>query len=288
MERTVLFAAATWVTGVGAWGVGLGYALAPYATRRWQQGYALTQRMQLDGNEAGNAPTPPVEAVDVDSLPAPPLPLDAPTSANSMRSAAPVADGDSMRSADPDSYDDILGPSSDDDDPSQELVSPSRDFGLVRPEDASALLTESQRRRLAPVKSLRRTRRSRKVRVTSPKDDKFVPIVRGARPTTEESILTAYNKREADTLDVQREQGEDYWVDPAILAQEVKAREAAEQRRKQISASTTEKLKKEIAAPYKNNYVGVAVIGIGVIAVLFSLFPELLESNSSPLFPDTL
>jgi len=34
--------------------------------------------------------------------------------------------------------------------------------------------------------------------------------------------------------------------------------------------------------------VGVAVIGIGVIAVLFSLFPELLESNSSPLFPDTL
>lgn len=286
VERTVLFAAATWVTGVGAWGVGLGYALAPYATRRWQQGYALTQRMQLDGSGASDAPTPPVEAVDVDSLPAPPLPLDAPSAGGSMRSA-------SMRSAAPDADSDddsLVLDSADDEDPgcdlSQDLVRPSQD--LMRPEDASALLTESQRRRLAPVKSLRRTRRSRKVRVTSPKDDKFVPIVRGARPTTEESILTAYNKGEAETLDVQREQGEDYWVDPALLAQEVKAREVTEKRRKKISASTTAKLRQEISAPYKNNVIGGIVIGVGVIAVLFALFPELLESNSTPSFPDTL
>ena len=282
----MLFAAATWVTGVGAWGVGLGYALAPYATRRWQQGYALTQRMQLDGSGASDAPTPPVEAVDVDSLPAPPLPLDAPSAGGSMRSA-------SMRSAAPDADSDddsLVLDSADDEDPgcdlSQDLVPPSQD--LMRPEDASALLTESQRRRLAPVKSLRRTRRSRKVRVTSPKDDKFVPIVRGARPTTEESILTAYNKGEAETLDVQREQGEDYWVDPALLAQEVKAREVTEKRRKKISASTTAKLRQEISAPYKNNVIGGIVIGVGVIAVLFALFPELLESNSTPSFPDTL
>ena len=41
-----------------------------------------------------------------------------------------------------------------------------------------------------------------------------MPLVKGARATTEESILNAYS---GDSIDVKREQGEDYWVDPSLL-----------------------------------------------------------------------
>jgi hypothetical protein len=79
---------------------------------------------------------------------------------------------------------------------------------LVKPDglDVSGLLTESQRRRLAPIKSLKRTRRSRKLRTPSERGDtKYVPLVAGARASTDEAILAAFN---GDTLDAKREQGE--------------------------------------------------------------------------------
>ena len=95
----------------------------------------------------------------------------------------------------------------------------------VRPVDASDLLTESQRRRLAPVNQLRRKRRSRKLRVIgADTDQKFVPLVAGARTSVEDSIMASYS---AASLEVARERGEDYWVDPALLRREAAEQEAA-------------------------------------------------------------
>merc|ERR1719421_756366 len=119
----------------------------------------------------------------------------------------------------------------------------------LRPPDASALLTESQRRRLAPIKTLRRERRSRKIRRTEQKDEKFVPLVPGARPTQTEAILNAYN---GETLEEKQEQGEDYWVDPELVQSEVRAKQAVAERKKKFAESEdtfgTDRLQKEIAA----------------------------------------
>lgn len=48
-----------------------------------------------------------------------------------------------------------------------------------------------------------------------------------------------------------------------------------------------EKLKAEIAAPYKNNVIGLMVIIVGVLAVLFNYFPGLFEAQE-PEFPAIL
>jgi len=307
MERTVLLAAATWVGGVGAWGVGVGYALGVARLGRTpaeQQGSSdaprHSARMRLGDDR--DAPTPPTEVVDVDSLPAPPLPLDMDEDrGRGMRSAAAVP---SANSGDVEEFlklqearmagvldDDPV----DDDEPDLTTV-PLNELGEtaleLRPPDASALLTESQRRRLAPIKPLRRERRSRKIRTAGPKDDKFVPLVKGARPTQSEAILNAYT---GETLDVKREQGEDYWVDPIALQEEMDAREAVQERRKQFKLREKSfgegRLREEITAPYKNNVIGLIVVGIGVAAVFFAAFPDLLELNEPPSiasFPDTL
>ena len=160
---------------------------------------------------------------------------------------------------------------------------------LVRPEDASSLLTESQRARLAPINSLKRKRRSRKVRqVGGDSGERFVPLVAGARPTTADSIMASYA---GASLSEKREQGEDYWVDPVLLQEEI----AAESRRKKFKRRErempAEKLREELVAPYTNNVIGFLVVGIGFLAVLFSLFPQLLENdlaNSVASFPSQL
>lgn len=314
MERAVWFAAATWVGGVGAWGVGVGYALGAARARTWgQPPPAGNPRMAL-GPE-GDAPTPPTEVVDVDSLPAPPLPLDAPTDGGrrgaGMRSAAPdaVPTFDSL-----DDMDEFLLrreaagaaalesiPEDDSDDADSELelepqalTSRAADASELdlRPPDASALLSESQRRRLAPIKPLKRERRSRKIRRATPKEDTFVPLVPGARATQEEAILNSYT---GETIDVKREQGEDYWVDPVLVQEQVKSKEAVRARTKQFKtredAFGEQRLKQEMAAPYKNNLIGLIVVGIGVVSAVFAAFPGLLELNEPPSiasFPDTL
>jgi len=168
------------------------------------------------------------------------------------------------------------------------------DSQLVKPEDldVSGLLTESQRRRLAPIKSLKRTRRSRKVRTVGDKDDKYVPLVPGARASTDESIIAAFS---GETLGAKREQGEDYYVDPELLKDELEREAVVTKRRKRFKLKkdsyAEDKLKQELAAPYKNNVIGTIVIGVGVIAVFFAAFPGLLEENLAPSiasFPDTL
>ena len=94
-------------------------------------------------------------------------------------------------------------------------------------------------------------------------------------------------------VEVKREQGEDYWLDPA----QIRAEQAESKRREKYLLKNKKdgyseaKLREEIVAPYKNNFIGATVIGIGIIAVVFSQFPGLLELNepaSIASFPSEL
>lgn len=289
MERTVLLAAATWVGGVGAWAVGCGYALATQGgysspTQQQQRWSPVAPEMNLDSDTPSPSPPPSVEAelVDMTSLPDAPLPLD----------GAPRQDGPSLTSAAPP---ELGGVGVMDDDEESSLTDSDDSMELRMPDDpGSGMLTESQRRRLAPIKSLKRTRRSRKLRVAGADEKNFVPLVRGARPTTEEAVVAAYQAAD-ETITVQRERGEDYWVDPDMLKVELEAKDAVDKSREKFKktkgAFTEEKLRKEIVAPYKNNIIGAIVVGIGVISVFFAAFPGLLELNEPPSiasFPDSL
>ncbi len=87
----------------------------------------------------------------------------------------------------------------------------------------------------------------------------------------------------------------DYYVDPLLLKDEIDREKALAERRSKYKlkkdAYAPDKLKQELAAPYKNNVIGAIVVGVGVIAVVFAAFPSLLEENLAPSiasFPDSL
>ena len=153
---------------------------------------------------------------------------------------------------------------------------------LVAPPTAGALRTDSQNRRLAPVNPLKRKRRSRKLRKATVSDDRFVPLVKGARESTSESILKAYQV--PAELDKQQRAGEDYYVDPQLLMgkmeSERSALAAAKKFKKGKGMFSADKLKEEIVAPYKNNIIGAIVVGIGTLAVVYVLQP--VECGVSP------
>lgn len=184
---------------------------------------------------------------------------------------------------------------------------------LIRPPDAGALRSDSESRRLAPVRPLKRKRRSRKIRTKEIDEGKFVPLVPGARQSTSESIIAAYN---SDDNAVKQTQGEDYWVDPSLLQAELEAKKQVSERSKKCAsppqapepsraqaslpgtrellsancappacrfrrkkgAFSADRLKDEIAAPYKNNVIGGVVAGIGLIALAYLFMPGLFEN----------
>lgn len=289
MERTLLLTAVTWVGGVGAWAVGAGYTLAqnsqqssgrgggaqehehptrlPHGNGQTYQAHRAT-RVRFapapivmyasdDGSDSSESSPVVSEVLDAESMPVPPMNLDA----TPMEEATP--------------------PSS----PSAGAIgAESTDLEMLRPPDANlALLTESQRRRLAPVKSLRRTRRSRKIRRVAQDEKTFVPIVKGARPTTDEAILTAYNMEgEGEgATQAQRQRGEDYWVDPKQVQREFDKKAETERkvaaRKKDENAFKEDRLKAEIVAPYKSGTIVKIVAVIGALGVAVALFPNLLE-----------
>ena len=109
---------------------------------------------------------------------------------------------------------------------------------LIRPPDAGALRTDSESRRLAPVRPLKRKRRSRKIRTKEIDEGKFVPLVPGARVSTSESILAAYN---SDDNTVKQTQGEDYWVDPSLLQAELESKKQEAERSKRCAPPTPQR-----------------------------------------------
>ena len=138
----------------------------------------------------------------------------------------------------------------------------------------------------------RRMQASRKIRRTAQDEQDFVPLVPGARATTEEAILNSFT---GETTEQKREQGEDYWVDPNLVQVEQSAKQRALKVREEFVKGKDnfqeERLRQEIVAPYKNNVIVYVVAGFGAIAVLYAVLPGLFETNvglSVGTFPDKL
>lgn len=116
------------------------------------------------------------------------------------------------------------------------------------PNDPSELRTESQRRRNAPLKPMRRRRRrARDEGGLDWEAMESVPLV-------------------GDLGGAAKESGEDYWIDvPDAVDVSVK------KPRKEIGEGLKEKLKEEVVSPYKNNWISWAFVIVGVLAVLWSV-----------------
>lgn len=82
--------------------------------------------------------------------------------------------------------------------------------------------------------------------------------------------------------------GEDYWIDEKELEKELKREKAIANRKAMEGEIPQEKLKQEIAAPYKQNWIGFISVGVVVLAVIGSQFPELLQIPVIPNVPDTI
>jgi len=81
------------------------------------------------------------------------------------------------------------------------------------------------------------------------------------------------------------ESGQDYWIDETEL-RKVKEREWALKNRKlSVGEMPKEKLRTEVVAPYKQNWIGWFSVGIVMIATIVTQFPELLNTPVIPI-PD--
>lgn len=81
------------------------------------------------------------------------------------------------------------------------------------------------------------------------------------------------------------EAGTDYWIDEEELAKSIERERAIKNRKAMESEISQEKLKTEIAAPYKQNWIGLLSTVVVVLAFIVKQFPELLVPPSIP-FPD--
>lgn len=94
---------------------------------------------------------------------------------------------------------------------------------------------------------------------------------------------------------VRRDMGEDYWIDPADLEKERRRLEAQTAARSRGSPDSDgggdaimsqEKLMTEVTAPYRQNWIGYFSLGVAVLSIIVSQFPELLEPAPITRFPD--
>merc|ERR1719174_1834036 len=77
--------------------------------------------------------------------------------------------------------------------------------------------------------------------------------------------------------DISTERGEDYWVDPVEMEKANEREEAIKNRKAMEGEISKEKLKSEIVAPYKENWIGIFSVFIFAITVIVISFPELVE-----------
>jgi len=123
--------------------------------------------------------------------------------------------------------------------------------GLVRPKDPSELRTESERRRISPVHSVRRRRKKRIQALDEEEWDNMetIPLV----------------KKMASP-----ESGEDYWIE----ARPAPAKPQVPKKKKKVDVNVKEKLRKETTSPYKDNWIGIVVLAMLVLVVLYNIFPH--------------
>lgn len=82
--------------------------------------------------------------------------------------------------------------------------------------------------------------------------------------------------------------GEDYWMDDKDLQKSLEREQKFANRKSMEGEITQEKLKQEIAAPYKQNWIGFISVGIIVLVVIGSQFPEVLQIPLIPNVPATI
>jgi len=81
-------------------------------------------------------------------------------------------------------------------------------------------------------------------------------------------------------------QGEDYWIDENDLRKSLEREEAIKNRKALEGQIPTSKLRDEIAAPYKQNWIGYISVTMIVLAVIGTQFPEVLQIPIIPNVPD--
>ena len=81
------------------------------------------------------------------------------------------------------------------------------------------------------------------------------------------------------------ESGQDYWIDETELRKVQERERALKNRKLNIGEMPKEKLRTEVVAPYKQNWIGWFSVGIVMIATIVSQFPELLNPPVIPI-PD--
>lgn len=87
------------------------------------------------------------------------------------------------------------------------------------------------------------------------------------------------------------EAGLDYWIDESDLEKE-RARKVMLQQRRRVTGGggkerqiSREKLKEEMVAPYKQNWIGLLSVGVVLLSAVATKFPELLMVPIIPI-PD--
>ena len=81
------------------------------------------------------------------------------------------------------------------------------------------------------------------------------------------------------------ESGQDYWIDETELRKVQERERALKNRKLSIGEMPKEKLRTEVVAPYKQNWIGWFSVGIVIISTIVIKFPELLDTPAIPI-PD--
>mmetsp|Transcript_11510 Transcript_11510/g.32622 ORF Transcript_11510/g.32622 Transcript_11510/m.32622 type:complete len:209 (-) Transcript_11510:127-753(-) len=81
------------------------------------------------------------------------------------------------------------------------------------------------------------------------------------------------------------ESGQDYWIDETELRKVQERERALKNRKLSVGEMPKEKLRTEVVAPYKQNWIGWFSVGIVMIATIVTQFPELLNTPVIPI-PD--
>lgn len=81
------------------------------------------------------------------------------------------------------------------------------------------------------------------------------------------------------------EAGLDYWIDEGDLERERQRKISVKNRKSMVGAISQEKLRGEVVAPYKQNWIGLFSVFIVILSAIGTKFPELLQGPLIPI-PD--
>ncbi|KAL7513370.1 hypothetical protein ACHAXN_010421 [Cyclotella atomus] len=104
-----------------------------------------------------------------------------------------------------------------------------------------------------------------------------------------ETEQTSDGEYEIETRPIRRidaiEAGLDYWMDEIDLEKERQRKIAAKNRKAMEGQISRDKLKEEVIAPYKQNWIGIFSVMIMILSMIIKKFPELMQIPVIPI-PD--